>query len=324
MTTTSIDTPATPPAATPPAAATPAAAVPTGAGPAYDRLGRTGRHRWWLPVVAAVSVPVAALIAMNVLFLIAFGVAGVLGIAVRDDGTFVHPLVEEGVSLLAIAVLVPLVPLAAWLIQGRPAGTVHSVAGRLRPRWFGLCALVAAVLVGLAQGIGFVLDGGTGGPAVSVGFLVSAVAMYLVLVPLQAAGEEYLFRGWLVQAIGAYAKGRWPAVAISSVLFAAAHGWGGPWGFASLVVMAVCLSWLTIRTGGLEAAIALHVVNNVVAFSVGAWFGEAGSVTTLADATPGQAVAVVAVSLAYLAVVTGLARSRNWRGDMPFHERNAR
>ncbi|MET9522895.1 CPBP family intramembrane glutamic endopeptidase [Streptomyces coeruleorubidus] len=43
-----------------------------------------------------------------------------------------------------------------------------------------------------------------------------------------------------------------------AVLFAAAHGWGTKWGFIGLLVFGGVCGWLTIRTGGLEAAVALH------------------------------------------------------------------
>ena len=50
----------------------------------------------------------------------------------------------------------------------------------------------------------------------------------------------------------------WPGVLVSAVLFALAHGLGSAWGFADLVFFASVASWLSLRTGGLEAGIAMH------------------------------------------------------------------
>ncbi|WP_046703887.1 CPBP family intramembrane glutamic endopeptidase, partial [Streptomyces europaeiscabiei] len=94
-------------------------------------------------------------------------------------------------------------------------------------------------------------------------FLLGLAAVCL-LVPFQAAAEEYVFRGWLSQAVGAWCRSPWIVVTPQAVLFAAAHGWGTPWGFADLVVFGLITGLLTIRTGGLEAAIALHVLNNLL------------------------------------------------------------
>src|SRR6185369_12363243 len=116
-----------------------------------------------------------------------------------------------------------------------------------------------------------------------LGPVLAASAMLLVLIPLQAAAEEYAFRGWLLQALGTYARSPWVAVAVQAVLFSAAHGLGTPWGFVDLVVFGGLAGWLTVRTGGLEAAIALHVVNNLTWMLLGAATGNLSLDETAAD-----------------------------------------
>ena len=131
--------------------------------------------------------------------------------------------------------------------------------------------------------------------------------MIVALVPFQSAAEEYLFRGWLLQAFGTWLRSPWPGVVVQAVLFAAAHGWGTVWGFADLVVMGLLCGWLTVHTGGLEAAVALHVVNNVSAFGLAAAFGGLAVDETMADA-PWQLVLVdVLVMLAYTWLVARAA-----------------
>jgi membrane protease YdiL (CAAX protease family) len=97
---------------------------------------------------------------------------------------------------------------------------------------------------------------------------------------------------------------------VQAVLFAAAHGWGTVWGFTDLVVMGLLCGWLTVRTGGLEAAVAMHVVNNVSAFGLAAAFGGLTVDETMADA-PWQLVLVdVLVLLAYTWLVARAADRR--------------
>lgn len=213
--------------------------------------------------------------------------------------------------------LLPAVLLAARLAQRRPAGTLSSVSGRLRWRWQLVCAGVAVPAVAVALGLTLLLSLGAEplpgegqGSWVGWSVFLPALAALALLVPLQAAAEEYLFRGWLVQAFGAYLRTPWPGIAVSAALFSAAHGYGQVWGALDLVVFGLVMGWLTVRTGGLEAAIGLHAVNNLVGFVAAAAVGQLDLETTAADA-PWQLLAADLVALpAYAAVLLLLARRR--------------
>jgi membrane protease YdiL (CAAX protease family) len=95
---------------------------------------------------------------------------------------------------------------------------------------------------------------------------------------------------------------------VQAVVFAALHGWGTPWGFADLIVFGLITGWLTVRTGGLEAAIALHVLNNLVSGVLSAAYGQLTVDETAADMPWQLAVIDVPVLLAYAAVIVVLAR----------------
>jgi hypothetical protein len=140
-----------------------------------------------------------------------------------------------------------------------------------------------------------------------------------VFVAVQAAAEEYVFRGWLTQAVGAFLRSPWVAVLPQAVLFATAHGWGTTWGFIDLLLFGLVAGWLTIRTGGLEAAIALHVLNNLLAFGVSAAVVDGlSSDDTAADAPWQLALADTATVLAYAAIVLRIAhRHRPQRLALP-------
>jgi uncharacterized protein len=227
----------------------------------YHRLARTARFRWWRPLVElALTVGLGLAMAIALLVLLSRWIDGLGGIG--------------GLVLLA-ASLVPFLPAAllAARVVGRDPGTLSSVRGRLRWHWLGRCTgaallvmAIGLVLYGAARLLGIVvIDHELPGWPGLAAFLLPLLVVLLVI-PLQAAAEEYVFRGTLIQAIGAWVASPWVAIAISSLAFAAAHGLGGP-GFVALVGFGVLAGWLTIRTGGLEAAIALHVVNNVVMFA---------------------------------------------------------
>src|SRR5690606_30694143 len=114
------------------------------------------------------------------------------------------------------------------------------------------------------------------------------LALILLLVPFQAAAEEYVFRGVVVQAIGAWVRWLPVGALVSTAVFAALHIYD-VWGLVDVAVFAIAAVIATWRTGGLEAAIALHAVNNVVAFGLLA-SGVLG--TTRVEAEGGSALAV--------------------------------
>ncbi|MGW0503487.1 CPBP family intramembrane glutamic endopeptidase [Micromonospora sp. NPDC003241] len=297
------------------------------AGTPYHRLARTSAHRWWRPLVGTLLVLVAGLVLTLVVIAPYLVAAELTGQPADADGlASFGPLAEMALSLVSLAVLIPVVLLAAWWVQARPAGSVSSVTGRLRWRWLGLCLLLSVPAVTLMLGglVGLLVATGdwTDADTAEIGwvglrtFAISAVVL-LSLVPFQAAAEEYVCRGWLLQAVGAYVRSPWIAIVPQALVFAAAHGWGTRWGFADLVLFGVVTGWLTVRTGGLEAAIGLHVVNNAIALVMAAALGGLDSDTTAADA-PWQALAVnLFVVVGYAVVVDRLAARRRVAVTVP-------
>ncbi|MFI0168186.1 lysostaphin resistance A-like protein [Streptomyces sp. NPDC017095] len=241
----------------------------------YHRLARLSpHHRWWRPLLGTLVAAVTYVVAVMVVMGAAAAAGAGLGYPEDADGwPEFGPVPDTAVDLLTLAAAIPVLLLTVRWIGKRPAGTLSSVTGRLRWRWLLLCVLTAVPVLALSMGGMFLLPGDTGeAPDQWVGWAAfgRALAMLLVLVPLQSAAEEYAFRGWLTQSAGAFLRSPWAALLPQTVLFAAAHGWGTPWGFADLMVFGACAGWLTWRTGGLEASIALHAVNNLFAFGVSA------------------------------------------------------
>ncbi|WP_307840321.1 CPBP family intramembrane glutamic endopeptidase [Streptomyces sp. G44] len=284
----------------------------------YHRLALlTGRHRWWRPLVGT-GLVLAGGVAAMLLVLLGSQVAGALwGRPVDADGFRVWGGAgETGLALLSLALLLPVVLLAARWAQRRPAGTVSSVAGRLRWRWLGRCAAMALPVVAGAFAVMLLLPSPAGDGTDDMrwiglpGFL-AGLAMVCVLVPFQAAAEEYVFRGWLTQAVGAWLRSPWLAILPQAPLFAAAHGWGTPWGFADLVVFGLVAGVLTVRTGGLEAAIGLHVLNNLLAMGVSAAIvGALASEETAADMDWMSVCVDVVMLCGYAALVLRVAGRR--------------
>jgi uncharacterized protein len=268
-------------------------------------------HPWWRVVIETLCV-------LSLWFLLAaaswLAVAGLAALA-GDEVVDLQPshIAWQLASLsLGLAVLVPAVMLAARWLQGRPAGSVSSMAGRLRWRWLVACAGWAALALALVVVCQLLVAPGTDeSPGEWAGWSVygPTLAVVALLTPLQAAGEEYFFRGWLLQALSGRKRGPWIAVAVSSALFVAAHGRTEPLVAADLAAVALAASYVTIRTGGLEAAIALHAVNNTFGLALDALDG---SLVMPDSATPdlaGTALQMAGI-IAYAAWIARVAERR--------------
>ncbi|BCJ50309.1 hypothetical protein Asp14428_17840 [Actinoplanes sp. NBRC 14428] len=284
----------------------------------YHRLARTPHHRWWRTLLGTLFVLAGGTV---------IAVAGYLAVTVaaalsgRPDNADGLPSFGEradlAVMFLTIAVLFPLTLLAARWIQRRPAGTLSSVTGRLRWRWLltllpvALAAITALYVGGTALiALTGAEDTGLGDPLAGWGPFALSMLILVAVVPLQAAAEEYVTRGWLLQAVGASFRRPWVPIAVQALVFAAAHGWGTPWGFADLFAFGAVMGWLTVRTGGLEAAIALHVVNNLLSAGMAAAFDQLTVTTTAADMPWQFAAADALVLAAYALIVVRLADRR--------------
>jgi hypothetical protein len=94
----------------------------------------------------------------------------------------------------------------------------------------------------------------------------------LLLIPIQAATEELVMRGYLMQAIGLRTRAPWLPLLFSAVAFALLHGlnpevgaYGWPIMFLSYLSMGLLLGWVAWHYAGLEAAMGLHIANNIYA-----------------------------------------------------------
>jgi membrane protease YdiL (CAAX protease family) len=102
----------------------------------------------------------------------------------------------------------------------------------------------------------------------SFSLLILAI-ISIVLIPFQAAFEEILFRGYLMQGFTALLCKRWFPLIMTSILFAFMHGLNPEvkeYGFLTMmpqyVLFGLIFGIITILDDGVEAAIGAHTANN--------------------------------------------------------------
>ena len=134
------------------------------------------------------------------------------------------------------------------------------------------------------------------------------------MTPLQAAGEEYFFRGWIMQNVGAWFArpivGLVASLIVSAVAFSTAHLSPDPWVLGTIACLAVASGLAAWRTGGLEAGIAMHAVNNVLTCFFVVVFGgwSQAFVGEQTSGTPTMLVLAVAVNGAVLGLILWQAK----------------
>ncbi|GAA1345857.1 type II CAAX endopeptidase family protein [Arthrobacter roseus] len=177
-----------------------------------------------------------------------------------------------GFAMVSVILMLPSIILATLITGPRPLGTLSSVVGRLRWKWLMRCGGLAVVIYGLSFGLTLMLPSGAGeelsAPGFDAGTFLPLLIMTLLLVPIQATAEEYVFRGYLMQTIGGWLKHPAFAILLPVPLFVLGHAYE-PLGQIDIALFAIFAGWITWRTGGLEAAIAAHVINNVTIFLLG-------------------------------------------------------
>jgi uncharacterized protein len=287
--------------------------APPGEPRPYSQLLRSPSYRWWRPLV---SLVVGA--AVSILLLVGIGVAVAAAAAItgRDAADFDLTTGPGGflAGNLLIAAAIPVSVLAVVAGFLRPPGWLVSVELRLRWGWL---ARVSAVLVGWAVVgtlVWFVLGGwpGTGGDDVLL-----LIALCLLTTPLQAAGEEFLVRGWLTQSIGAWfarpVAGAVVAGLLSATVFAFLHGSQNVWLFGDRFAFGLIASYLVWRTGGLEAAIAMHSISNIASIIPAVIEGSLDESLTLTEAPIGTVAIDVVTLLVGALLVLWLARRNGIR-----------
>lgn len=276
----------------------------------YQHMLRGPRFAAWRPVVATMLLALFAAVMLGAV--IGLGAFFGLGDAMRQLNA------GEGMNAVAflatnlgLAALIPATMLATRVVYGVRPGFVSSVAGRFRWGWMLRCCGVVVPVYLLIAGIDFFF-GEEAGEIPPQRLLLLLIV--LTTTPLQAAGEEYVTRGFILQNVGAwFAQARVAMVAATALsvgLFSAAHGSTDGLILLSLSITALGTCFVTWRTGGLEAAVVLHAVNNMTGFIYSLLFGgwNEGIINQTSAGDPREVLVTTAIFLVTVPLILWLAR----------------
>lgn len=275
----------------------------------YLHAMRSRDWAWWRPLAGFVLLTVVYLVAAVAVVLIAVVTGVTPDLALLD---LVDPatLLITNISLI---IFIPCVWLAWAVAHGMRIGWSSSVLARLRWRLFLPYTLMALMTlgigVGVSIGLGAVVTDSVTGPVASLGWLLLVV---LLTTPLQSAAEEYVFRGYLSQMVVGWFRSERAGALVAAIglgtIFSLAHLPPDFLTFLDRFVFSLGASATVWLTGGLEAAIVLHAVNNVLVFTLAGLLGEG---ITTAEVPSGYGLLYVLITAVTMSAYTLLvARSQ--------------
>jgi hypothetical protein len=221
-------------------------------------------------------------LAASVLFGLGVGLAAVVnGHRPATSGPIVALVAQYGLIVIAGAALLH----AVVRVHRRPALSLVTPEPQLDWRRLLIGLAVELAILGGQLALVHALTGWPWRFEMALG--VPALVLGLVLIPLQAASEELLFRGYLTQVLGRVVRSRITIALAVGVIFGALHL--NAYGWLTLpyfLVVSLTFSLVSLRDERLELAIGGHSGMNLFAF------GAAQSAVLRPSALGGMAAAM--------------------------------
>jgi hypothetical protein len=237
-------------------------------------LARLGKNDWWRYLISTAVILLVWLFTSLALALVLIGIGfsntGSIDIDPKtSEIAGVDPLWTVTILLLSFLPLLVSLLLSVRFIHNRPATSL--ITPLLKIDWkrmaigfvgFGLLLCLACLVES------FVYPGRyqfTFKPLETVKF----APVILLLIPFQAASEELLCRGYMMQGIGLLTRRVWIPVVISSLIFMLLHISNPEAQVDTLLMLGnyllagLLFALVTIKDNRLELAIGMHIVNNV-------------------------------------------------------------
>ena len=301
-------------------------------GRGFVELALRGQNQWWRYLVSLLLI----------LFFGAFigsipmGVLAVRAMYDGDPDTYFEPSMARVAGIdpalnyiavhLSLLLLLIGVCVAVRLIHKRAVLTLVTMRPRLSWRRIGQGFGLFFVLVSADAALGYVLEPAKYMFTLDLDKFLLFVPIALVLTPLQAAAEELLFRGYLLQGLGLLLRRPLALVVVSGVVFLLPHlanpemATGGMVTAGEYFVWGLFLALVTLRDNTSELAIGVHAANNLFTALFVNYQGSvisSHSVLTLrrVDAFPSLVTLIVAAVVFYVVVfVMGRRRSHPTSG----------
>ncbi|MCR5099140.1 MAG: CPBP family intramembrane metalloprotease [Lachnospiraceae bacterium] len=280
----------------------------------YTYPRKLENYKWFKPILTMLLTAVFYVIFIGVLTAISMLLVSGSGSDPKDfieamsggyDTMDVYSAPGALASLGTLGVFIPALFLAIKITKERPIASIHSSRGGWNNRFFTRAILIALVVNALPQIIIAAVEGGF--KNFEIRYTVAGFIVFLIFLPLQCMAEEYAFRGFIGQTLGAWFKNPVVPIIVSTICFMVLHGYNGIGQFG-IFVSGLVFAMGAWYTKGLEVGCASHIVNNWFTF----FLSGIGVSRTTADVDIPGLIVDIAVNLAFIAGVIILDKKFHW------------
>jgi membrane protease YdiL (CAAX protease family) len=190
-------------------------------------------------------------------------------LSLEDFVQFAPPIVTFTGTFLTFVPLLIGIFLVVRLIHSRPFLTLITPRARVGWGRFGQGFLLFGALLIFATVIEALLYPGRYQFALNVGRFLPFLIVGLILIPIQTASEELLFRGYVMQGLSLLVRSPIVLAVICGLIFTLPHLANpelsaGFWLVTpQYFVVGFALAIITLKDNGLELALGVHTVNNL-------------------------------------------------------------
>lgn len=239
----------------------------------------TGKNNFWRYIVMIVVVLIVSNTIGSLPLLIAIVIKSasnpdVFSLLAANPNDFsvlgVDPNVGLGITLFPFIAGIVAFILIVKFLNNRPFTTIINGTGKIRWNRFFISALIWILLSAgylflyiSFDPVNFTINNKTTS-------LIALSIVSILLIPIQVAFEEVLFRGYFMQGFTAILRNRWFPLVMTSVLFGLMHAFNPEvkeYGFLTMmpqyVFFGLIFGAITILDDGIEAAMGAHTANNV-------------------------------------------------------------
>ncbi len=275
--------------------------------PDYVTFPRTfEKYKWYKPLITIVLVAILYFVFNTILtavFQAIYGTNVIDGVMNGGYETLNSSDVSVYYSYLSMVIFAPAIYIASKIVRDRPFSSYSSSRGGWNWKIYFKCLSIPFVIYLAYFLISLLIFNEHGGVS-----QVSLICMIisLILIPAQCIIEEHVFRGLLMQTLGAWFKNPVLAIVIQAVIFAIVHSYNSL-GVISIGISGLIYGLISWRTNGLEASSAIHSINNLMAFFVVALnLSSISSTVTLWDFVSDILLTLVsAIAIYYIGVKKG-------------------
>jgi len=232
----------------------------------YLEPARGENNQIWRYIVTIIAMFWAMVGVGMILVLIVFAIEGTM------DYTKLSPMATLLVNLLPFPVMLTALWAGLKFLHKRSLKSLLHPGGAFSWRKLWFSALLWFALAGASDVAAWLVNPENYRWTFDAKTFLSFLPVILILIPIQTTTEELIFRGYLTQWVGRYSRKLWLPWILPSLVFMSAHAlnpevqtYGALLTLPLYLGIGLLLSWVTLKTGGLEMALGLHVANNLYA-----------------------------------------------------------